>query len=1299
MPDNAMRKRLLFITLCLSILRVYSTDVKFHSINSIFGISMRETSSICKDKNGFIWTSSKTGILRITDSDYRIYQLPYKTANIVTVKLLYANSELYAYSNNGQLFVYNSIFDRFDFLTDFKIVFKNNYLLVHKFIVHKDGSFWVATSSGLFRIKNSKVSKIGRKLDGVRNIEVIDANQLICESDIGISILNTSTLSTTVIHKISNGNPLNTSVFFHDKKKNRVWIGTQSDGLYFFDIKSNILKKNTVNYFPKQPILAIEVNSDSTLLVGVDGQGIWELTRNGNKVLNVFKENVDDPTSLHGDGVYDILCDENKRIWVATYSGGLSFYDQITPLVNQIKHKINSQNSLSNNSINKILEDKRGNLWFATDNGISHWNLTSNKWSTFYQSTYEQSQVFLALGEDIEGNIWAGTYSSGVYVLDGVSGRELMHFSNKNQNSQFSGKFIFDIFRDSQGDMWLGGMQSDIICYNSKTKKFRNYTEQPVKSIAEFSPGKILLACTYGLILLDKEKGDVEYLSQNYIVQDILVLGNDIWFATCGDGLIQYNYKDRTKKQYTTETGLLSNFVNSIILSNGFLWLGTENGLCRIQPKDKIVDTYSSISQLSNLSFNVGANYLRRNGELIFGTNSGAINFNPNTLYKNKLKGHIYIQDIKLSGRSIRENVKLMNGTPVNNRLEIKLQHNQNTVEVELLPIGVTSAGYKFSWKMEGLDREWSSLSKRKIITYTNLPSGSYDLKIKMYDSSLTQVVDERTIHIHIIPPFWKAWWFRLFLFVSLLYIAYFSLKYYTNKLKQRHTEDKIRFFTTTAHEIRTSLTLISAPIEELNNEKSLTEKGNYYLNLAREQTARLLFVATQLLDFQKVDIGKGQIFWVMVDVVKLAQRRISMFETAAKKTGLQLEFKTNQESYFSAIDELKIEKVIDNLISNAIKYSRPNGKIEIVLHTDNEKWTIEVKDFGLGISENAQKKLFREFYRGDNVINSKIVGSGIGLLLVKNYVSMHNGVVTLKSKENEGTVFKITIPYKEVNEISMAEPEEATQQVIKTSSDIDLSEMTKSDSLTEKKLQLLIVEDNNDLQEFLKKTFEQQYKISTANDGQQAWDIIQKKIPDLVISDVMMPKMDGFELCKLIKSSFDTSHIPVVLLTALGEKGKQLEGLGLGANDYITKPFDVSLLKQRIMTIIKNRDIVRDKALKLIKQTDIEQPILSNEHNDQFVKKALKVVRENMANCEFDKDEFASTMNASPSLLYKKIKSLTGQSPVDFIKFIRLDYSLELLQSHKYSVTEISELCGFSSVGYFSTVFKKHFGKSPTEI
>lgn len=1299
--QNIMRIKTFIIFVFFSILYGYASDVEFYSINAMYGISMRETGTICKDDNGFIWTSSKTGVLRITEGDYRIYHLPYKTPDVISVKLAYKNSQLYAYTINGQLFLYDPVFDRFNLVADLRTLFDQDFLVVSDMKIQDDGILWFATSTGLYRYKNgaSNFYKV-KNVEEIRSIDLYGKDKLFFQTPNGLNIINTKTLKTSLVHKNPQGKALNVCKFYYDVEKNRLWIGTVANGLFYYDIKDNTLAQVPIRDIPQQPILAIARNSNSTILVGIDGQGVWKLSDNGKSVLSIYKEDVDNPTSLPGDGVYDIFCDNsNKRVWVSTYSGGLSYFDQQSPLVNQITHRINITNSLSNNCVNKILEDKRGNIWFATNNGISRWNVASNKWDTYYQNKKEQAQVFLALAEDNDGNIWCGTYSSGVYVLDGISGRELMHFSQGWQNTHFSGSYIFNIFKDSEGDIWIGGIQSDVICYQSATKKIRMYSTQPVKAIAELSSGKILLGCTYGLLLLNKDKGNIEYLLNGYILHDILVDGKYVWMAASGDGLMRYDYKTRELKKYTIESGLPSNYVNSIISADGYFWIGTENGLCRFNPKDEKVLTFSSIYSLSNLSFNAASRYKLQNGDLIFGSNNGAVMFNPEKLYQSSFKGHIFIQDIKLSGRSIRENPDLMKDIPLNQLKGIKLKYDQNTLEIELLPIGVSSTGFKYSWEMENLDNDWSQPSNRKIITYTNLPSGNFKLKIKMYDSSLSKVIDERTFRINIVPPFWETWWFRLILFIIIAGIIYFGLKTYANHLRRLHNEDKINFFTTTTHDIRTSLTLINAPIEELNNEKNLSDQGRYYVNLATEQIGRLSFVATQLLDFQKVDVGKGQLFLVMVDIVNLVRRQKSIFEAGAKKRDIKINFSSNKESFYSAVDELKIEKVVNNLISNAVKYSHSNSKIDIILNCNTDKWTLEVKDYGLGISESAQRKLFREFYRGDNVVNSKMVGSGIGLLLVKNYVSMHNGDVSLQSKENEGSTFKITIPHKEVLDVLTAANKEKNEAEIDILTNIDEPAFTENVNQQEKKTHILIVEDNNDLQNFLQHAFEAEYKVSIAGNGKEAWDITRKKIPDLVISDIMMPEMDGFELCELIKSTFETAHIPVILLTALSERTQKLEGLKLGADDYITKPFDMPLLRQRIKSIIRNRDIIKDRALKLIKQPDDEQPILTNEMNDRFVKNAIEVVRDNIANSEFSKDEFASAMNASSSLLYKKIKSLTGQSPIDFIKNIRLDHSLELLQSRKYTVTEVSELSGFSSVGYFSTVFKKHFGKSPTEI
>ena len=1272
--------------------------VKFYSINSLFGISSRVTNSICKDDNGFIWASSKTGILRLTDNDYRIYQLPYKTAGAIVVKLIYEHSKLIAYTNNGQIFLYNPVYDRFDLVVNLGKNFSNDQFDVYALLIDDSGDFWIALNDGLYKYNSGKLTLIDDVSQERYSITWLDEQHLIITKPTGFWSLDIRSLERKCIYENRSVHPFLVSSLFFDKIKNKLWIGTFSNGLFCFSFDSAKLNPILQSSFPRQPILAIEENSESTLLVGIDGQGVWELDKNNNQILNVYKENVDDPYSLRGNGVYDIFYDRHKRVWVCTISGGVSFYELSSPLVNQITHHANDANSLVNNNVNGILEDRDGKIWFATDNGISCWDVASGQWKNLYFNKLEQAQVFLSLCEDDQGRIWAGSYSSGIYVLDRKTGRELAHYSRDEKELVSVSNFIFDIFKDSQGDLWIGGINGKFTCYQSKENKFKTYTELPISSFAELSPNQILLGYSNAIKLLNKQTGDIKSFLSGYVVQDIFVLGDIVWVATSGEGLLEYNYKVGNIKTYTTHEGLPSNFLNSIIYADNCLWVGTENGLCRFSPKDKTAFTFSSIVQLSGLSYNKSALFGLKDGQLGWGTNNGAIFFEPQSIREVSSKGKIFFQDLTISGRSIRETPSFKLKMPVDSLQNISLNYSQNTISLELISIGMQS-GSKFSWKLEGFDEGWTSPSGNSIITYTNIPSGKFALKIRLYDSSLSNVIAERSISIKLIPPFWRTGWFWMFAVVAMLGVFFLYFLYYINRLKQEHTEEKVRFFTNTAHDIRTSLTLIKAPVEELGKEKNLTESGKYYLNLAIEQARQLSSVVTQLMDFQKVDVGKEHLSLSMTDIVKLVSTRKIMLDTYAKSKQIELVFVSDRESYTTAVDELKMEKIIDNLISNAIKYSPENSRIQIDLKCNDKKWVLQVRDNGIGISKKAQKQLFKEFYRGDNAINSKVVGSGIGLLLVKNYVTMHDGSISCNSQENVGSTFQVVIPFKSTYvELVAANALSDMQIGSGNTAEVSLPTEPANELATSKEMKVLIVEDNDDLLNFLKRALSDDFKIYTAVDGEKAWGFVQKQIPDLVVSDIMMPNMDGFELCKIMKSTYETSHIPIVLLTALSEKTDQLHGLGLGADDYLTKPFDMNLLIQRIKSIIRNREVVREKALRLITVRSSEH-ILDNELNDKFVRKMLEVAQANISNVAFDKDEFAAAMNVSSSLLYKKIKAFTDQSPTDFIKTVRLNHAVELLQSGKYPVTEVSELCGFASVAYFSTVFKKHFGKSPSEI
>lgn len=1289
---------LFIIAVILTSFSVYPGNEKFYSVNALYGTSMREATSVCKDKDGFVWVSSKTGILRLTEDDSRIYELPYETVNILSVKLVYSGSLLLAYTNNGQIFRYNALYDRFDFLSNLSKLLNNRHLFVSDVFIDNDGIFWIATSTGFYKFNEGKLSLLWDDVEEVYAGTWRDNGHIFMANTKGIWLIDTRSMHREQIYAGKPDSPIRYSTLFYDDTFKKLWIGSQSSGLFTCDLKSKTFSAVLPGIIPRQPVMAVEATSDSAIWVGIDGQGIWEVNKNGAQVRHVYKEDIDNPASLRGNGVYDVMCDENKRIWICTITGGVSFIDRQTPLFNQVTHQTNNSHSLVNNNINSVIEDKKGNIWFATDNGISCWNVSSDQWTTFYHDKQQQANVFLSLCEDDRGRIWAGTYSSGVYVLDGTSGREVAHYTADKPDASISSNFIFDIFKDSQGNLWFGSNQGEVVCYISKENSFRTYSFLPIAAITESSPEEMLFACPYGVCSLNKQSGEIKLLIEDYPVSDLVATGKNIWACTGGEGLICYDRQSKTIEKYTTQSGLPSNYVNSILSAGGYLWLGTESGLCRFNPNDRTVSTYASLLNLSRLSYNRHSRYKLKNGQLIWGANHGAIFFDPNTIRQVQPRGRIFFQDLSLSGRSVRDSSVYNLKTPVDELREISLNYKQNTLSMDFLPLDISETGSKFSWKMEGLDGDWSQPSPSGSLTYSNLPNGIFQLKIRLYDSSLSQIVAERELKIHIIPPFWETGWFRLLLISILTGIVYFSLRLYINRLKQLHSEEKVRFFTNTAHDIRTSLTLIKGPVEELLKESGLSEPGRHYLRLVTEQSRRLSAVITQLMDFQKVDVGKGQLALKMVDVVQLVVHRKLMFDSYAKNNGINLVFSSGQSAYPAAIDELKIEKVVDNLISNAIKYSHPDSSVDIVLKCTPGQWTLEVSDHGIGIGKKAQAKLFKEFYRSENAVNTQIIGSGIGLLLVKHYILMHGGDVSVASRENAGSTFKIVVPYKEVEEKKNPALAPQASEIFASLPGVPVEFLPQPADSPRQGMRLLIVEDNPNMQNFMRSALCGEFQVSTAGDGVQGWESVQKQQPDLVVSDVMMPNMDGFELCRRMKSTYETAHIPIILLTSLSEKTQQLHGLGLGADDYLTKPFDMTLLSQRIKSIIRNREAIREKAFKLIRKNDNE-PLLVNELNDKFVKKAVETIRVNMDNSEFGKDEFASAMNVSPSLLYKKIKSLTDQSPVNFIKAIRLNYALELLQSRRYTVTEVSELCGFSSIGYFSTAFRKYFGKTPTEI
>jgi len=1276
-----MKIKLTFLFLILMSGVIMSEDVTFFNISNIFGVSRHEFLSLCKDDNGFVWASSRSEVIRLTKDDFRSYRLPYKSKDVVFIEMASNGREIAAYTNNKQIFRYNDIADCFDPIH----LSVETDLWINEMLIGKDATYWIATQSGLYRLKDGEMVLTEAK-DNITMIAWGEDGQLIFAGSNAISMLNTATMDIEHLCDF----PLGTffvSEIYYDEVMRRVMIGTLFGAVFSYDMNTSTLTNLVIKDQPFQQILAIESNTDTTLLVGYDGKGIYMLDKRSGELITKFDENVDDPYSLIGNGIYDILFDkESNIVWVCTFTGGVSYFRQESSPVTIIQHRINRSNTIYNNHINQILEDSQGNLWCATDNGLNHCDVTARQWNAYHSDEKQRSKVFLSLCEDDEGQIWAGTFSSGVYIIDVKTGKETAHYSRMTM--PVASDFVFDIFKDSEGNMWMGGNQHDIIVYNKREKTFRSYGFQAVMAFDELDSATMILACANGLMSLDKVSGKTNILVPDQNVNDVLILNNNVWMCTNGDGLLRYNLKDKTMMKVVEQSGLNSNYTYSIMMAYGFLWVGTEQGLCRVNPDDNTVVNYSSLLSLGGTMFNRGANCKFHDGRLAFGTGNGVVIFNPSDVSEAPPEGRIYIQDILVNGYSIRNLNTVKLDAPVDKLSRLSLKYDQNNLAVDILPISAEFGYFRFSWKMEGLDETWSPVSGLRRLNYTNINAGDYSLLIRMYDNSMTQVA-ERSISISVTPPWWNSWWFRSIIIFIALYIVFMILRNYIHRMKQRHTEDKVRFFANMAHDIRTSMMLIAAPAGKMNGKNNFSDSDRYYLDLIKQQVQRLSMTASHLLDFQKTDVGKGQPALAMTDIAGLVENSIKVFESLAKNKGIELEFINLSPAYMSAVDGVMIEKVIDNLISNAIKYSYQDGKVTVTFEGNDKRWSLSVKDCGTGISRKARRKLFKEFYRGENAVNSKIIGSGLGLLLAKNYISLHGGRITCESSENEGSVFNITVPYKKVDIYARAtEANNASATLIPT----------PPSPASSTKMSVLIVEDNNILLDFMYHALSDEFEVSIAGDGVEAWEMIIDKAPDLVVSDILMPNRDGFELCRMLKSTFETSHIPLILLTTLTEKAQQLHGLGLGADDYLTKPFDVGILAERIKTIVRNRKIVREKALKMIEPKQDDR-FFENELNDNFIKKAVEVVRQNMDNEAFGIDGFAAAMNVSSSLLYKKLRSFTDQSPIDFIRSIRLNHARDLIQSRSCSITEAAYRCGFSSPKYFSAAFKAFFGMPPSEV
>lgn len=1286
---NQLRIMKLAIVLYILLLPIFifAEPRRFHNVSDIYGITISEPNSICRDNNGFLWISSKDGVLRLADNGGKVYRLPYTSMNVVTVEVAQRDHHLAAFTNQGEIFMYNPITDRFENFMNLPEKIDPRDLYLSQIDFDRNGNMWIASSKGLYRIKDSVPERIEGVDGALGDMVITNSGEILTGGTGGIYSVNQVTMKVTKLCQIGQTFPI---LLLPDPKLKRIWVGTMTDGLYYVDLNSRKFMSIGNRSFPCQYIRDIEIIGDSMIWCGIDGRGIYELSRDGKRILNIYKENSDNPYSISGNGIQDMLYDKDDGIWVCTYTGGVSFADIGAISARMHAHRADTPNSLVNNYVYTVEEDNLGQLWIGTNGGLSCWNRSKDTWINFFDNRGDESFIIQSVSTDSHGDVWVGTYSHGVYVIDPETKHIKAHHTMDDGILSKKG-FVFSIVADSNGDMWLGGMIGDILKYDHARNTIEHYPSIPVTSMANLNDSTLLLISTNRLLSLNKRTKESKVIVSDKIIRGMEVVGNTVWMATSGNGIVSHDFATGHTVAFGTSEGFPSNYINSLAYDNRQLWFSSNNGLYHFNPSDNTVSKCRLSVTVPGSSFTPDAAVGIADGSTVWGTTRGVLLVTDDTATGESANGHMFLDDIFLSGQSIREYPDLFPDKPLDSISSLTLDFRHNNISFAILSTGTRSYPAMFSFKLEGYEDSWNGPSDQADINYANLPPGKYTLRIRMHNPNIT---DQRDIRITITPPYWKTLWFSTLVIFIVGGVFIFLFRTYVNRLNRRNAESKLQFFVSTAHELRTTLTLIKAPIEQLRESSHLSEADLGYLKLASDNVDHLASLTTKLIDFHKIDTDKTQPNFVAVDIPEMVRLRIAMFSAYSDRKHISVHFRAPSDRYITQADPEMLEQILDNLISNAIKYSAPESHIYITFGYNSDSWSLSVADQGIGIPRKDRKKLFKEFYRGENAINSHIAGSGIGLSLVKKLVEIHGGTISLKSQENIGSTFEITIPVPKT-----AETDGTSVTVDVSQCDVDgpiIPAYSNGDG--EDEMCIVIVEDNDDLRKFMADALGRKFKVTAVPDGEKAWETVRKDLPDLIVSDIMMPNMDGFELCRLVKSTFDTSHIPVILLSALTAQADELRGIGLGADDYLTKPFDIKTLSERIASTIHTRRSLRIGDLNNSgnEEAYTKEPV--NQLNDDFVKQAIEVITDHLDESEFGKEDFAKEMGVSTSLLFKKIKSLTGVSIVDFIKKVRMEQALKLLKNPSLSIGDISFRCGYSTVGYFSTVFKKYFGKTPSE-
>lgn len=1293
---------------------ILPTQFHFRHYNIENGVSSNNISTLFQDQKGYIWIGTENGLNRFDGNQFTLYQKNnplYSNfhANSINTICETTDKELWLGTDNG-VFIYNQVKDTF---TPF-VKQTSDKTSITSWITHiiqdKAGNIWIATHKQgifLFNTQTDKLTQfeIPQNDNIVTRILNDEQNNIWLSGPYQLCKLNkvNNTFETYAIEEKTE------SIYFMalwEDSSNHIWIGTWDKGLW----KLNPRTKQVEKYLTEEKgkgilhIHSILEYSPELLLIGSDdGLTIFNPVTQESFLYDNYGDN---EKSLSDKFIYPILKDREGGVWIGTYYNGINY---LPPYCGQFNGYSESSDIPYFNSriISRFCEGENGNIWIASDDsGLSCFNPSTMQFLDFNGREKLNKHNLHALCM-VDKDLWIGTYGDGIQILNIQTG-VIKNYSISNGLDENS---IYSIFKDSQGQIWTGSMNG--ICqYDAQKQRFTpiKYLEALVIEIAEDAKGNLWIA-TQGKGLFryspqknkEWEKYGLEKGFNSLTVNHLCInKDNEIWAAT-SEGLYLYN---PLKDIFTYQPLRLPNeCINAILEGEDCLWLTTAKGLVKYTPTTQETQIFTKSDGLQSEAFIMASALKTRNGEFYIGSINGFNTFYPHLLKLNTQKPNVVLTSLEIFNQKIETQKDGILPEAIDHLKEIHLSYKDNVITLNYAALSYcTPQKNQYAYMLEGFDKGWNYVGSQHSTTYTNLPAGTYTFRVKASNNDNIWNEEGTSIRIIVHPPFYLSLPFKIGYVLLFLLALGLLLRYVIRRSEKKHAkaidelnskkeieihEAKINFFTMIAHEIRTPVSLIIGPLEKIMQSTHIPTNERQELEIIDRNSQRLLYLVNQLLDFRKVEQKEMRMKFTSQSIKELMQAVCERFSPTLQQNGVNFSVTYPDEHFHADVDKEAMTKVLSNLLTNANKYTQSRIEVRFQEHPEKQTFSIEVQDNGKGMSEEELTKIFKPFYQA----SENKPGTGIGLSIVKGIVEAHHGQVNVTSQPGHGSSFMITLPQKQEN---LSAEEEENQAGNPLPEDI-IPEQNATASMSQKVLPImLIVDDNEDMLNFLSSHFQTSYTIVTAVDGVDALNKLKEQEVALIISDWMMPNMNGIDLCKAVRNNQLTSHIPFILLTAKTDTEAKITSMNCGADAYIEKPFSLQYLEACIKNLLELRLQLRQKFSQM--PTVSINSIAANQSDKVFLEKMNHLIEKNLNNEELSVDFLAEKLCISRSGLFVKIKGLANTTPNEMIQIIRLKKAASLLLENQYRINEVSYMVGFNNPSYFSKCFQKQFGMKPGE-